>query len=309
MRNWQDNSNELTRQQYKNNQVHQQQEARRTVAEGFQTDLDVYKNTIKSNPDRAKELGNKLYSFDNLPSGMSKSAYRSVLIEEGLTAIQGHDYSALKLMNDSGIVDSFDNKTLKRYQQAQGIIDTDNFDMSEAARLSYETSIENPNATAQDITTARQQFDSTRIQVQARNTGTAKHIKTTFGSDRWRGVLGKQYADQLQADIEAGNVAKLDGVQLNDSAFQMELYAADPTQRRKILADRLDDVFTASHDPTLTPDVRKDLNDQFKRGTKQLETWQAADEAQRKKDGALIVKKEQEEKDLKEGVTSLVTGK
>ena len=64
MKNWKDNSNELTRAQYKNNQVHQQQEARRTVADGFQTDLDVYKSTLRSNPNKAYELGQKMYSMD-----------------------------------------------------------------------------------------------------------------------------------------------------------------------------------------------------------------------------------------------------
>lgn len=308
MKNWKDNSNELTRQQYKNHQVHLQQEARRTVAEGFQTDLDVYKNTIKSNPTKAHELGSKMFSMDNKPNGMADAAYRSVLIEEGLTAIQAHDFSALKLMNESGIVKSFDNKTLKRFQTAQTVIDTDNFNMSEAARLNYETIIENPDSSSRDIANARQAFDSARVQIQARNTGTSKHYKTTFGSDRWRGVLGKQYQDKLKSDIAEGNAKRLERVVLNEGSFNVDLYSAEPKDRRNLVATRLDDLYTAMHDETLTPEVRKDLQGQFVAGKKQLEKWEASEASQRKKEADLQVKKDQEEKDQIEGVNSLISG-
>lgn len=308
MKNWKDNSNELTRTQYKNNQVYLQQEARRTVAEGFQTDLDVYKSTLRSNPDKAAEVGKKLYSMDNKPKGMSDTAFRSVQIEEGLVAIQSGDYSALKLMNESGIVKSFDDKTLKRYHSAQAKIDTDNFNMSEAARLNYETVIENPDSTSREVAVARQQFDSAIIQVSARNTGTSKHLKTTFGADRWRGVLGNQYQKKLDDDIAAGIAARVEKVVVNASAFQVELMTADPDKRRTMLSERLDSLYITMGDHSIDKEVRADLRKQFISGKKQLDKWNSELETRTKKEDEIQAKKDQEEKDLIEGVQSLVTG-
>ena len=238
---------------------------------------------------------------------MSDTAYRSVLIEEGLTAIQGHDFSALKLMNESGIVKSFDRKTLKAFQTAQGVIDTDNFNMSEAARLQYKSIIDNDSSSYKEVARARQEFDATRLQVQARNTGTSKHIKTTFGSDRWRGELGKQYQNRLKAEASERDDKRNKAIDLNASSFQAQLYGATPERRRTILADRLDELQTAINGD-LPDAVRKDLNGQFVAGKKQLERWQSAEDAQRKKEDEKLEQKEKEDRDIEDGVTSLVTG-
>ena len=308
MKNWKDNSNELTRQQFKNNAVYQQKEARRTVAEGFQTDLDVYKNTVKSNPTRAAELGKNLYSMANKPQGMSDTAYKLMLVDEGLTAIEANDFSALQLMNSSGIVDTFDAKERKRYDQARNGIDSENFDMFEAARLEYETVIENPAMSSQDVARARQQYDSAVTQVAARNTGTAKHMRTTFGADRHRGVLGNQYRKMLEAEAKERIQTVVDREALEDSNFQVELYSAEPSERRGVLADRLDALTVALAEPTLSEEVRKDLNAQFVKGQKQLDSWDSARDTADAKAAKVQAERELEEKEQLIGVQSLVTG-
>lgn len=308
MKNWKDNSNELTRQQFKNNAVYQQKEARRTVAEGFQTDLDVYKNTVKSNPTRAAELGKNLYSMANKPQGMSDTAYKLMLVDEGLTAIEANDFSALQLMNSSGIVNTFDAKERKRYDQARNGIDSENFDMFEAARLEYETVIENPAMSSQDVARARQQYDSAVTQVAARNTGTAKHMRTTFGADRHRGVLGNQYRKMLEAEAKERIQTVVDREALEDSNFQVELYSAGPSERRGVLADRLDALTVALTEPTLSEEVRKDLNTQFVKGQKQLDSWDSARDAADAKAAKVQAERELEEKEQLIGVQSLVTG-
>ena len=308
MKNWKDNSNELTRQQFKNNAVYQQKEARRTVAEGFQTDLDVYKNTVKSNPTRAAELGKNLYSMANKPQGMSDTAYRLMLVDEGLTATEANDFSALQLMNSSGIVETFDAKERKRYDQARNGIDSENFDMFEAARLEYETVIENPAMSSQDVARARQQYDSAVTQVAARNTGTAKHMRTTFGADRHRGVLGNQYRKMLEAEAKERIQTVVDREALEDSNFQVELYSAEPSERRGVLADRLDALTVALAEPTLPEEVHKDLNAQFVKGQKQLDSWDSARDTADAKAAKVQAERELEEKEQLIGVQSLVTG-
>lgn len=308
MKNWKDNSNELTRQQFKNNAVYQQKEARRTVAEGFQTDLDVYKNTVKSNPTRAAELGKNLYSMANKPQGMSDTAYRLMLVDEGLTATEANDFSALQLMNSSGIVETFDAKERKRYDQARNGIDSENFDMFEAARLEYETVIENPAMSSQDVARARQQYDSAVTQVAARNTGTAKHMRTTFGADRHRGVLGNQYRKMLETEAKERVQTVVDREALEDSNFQVELYSAEPSERRGVLADRLDALTVALAETTLSVEVRKDLNAQFVKGQKQLDSWDSARDTADAKAAKVQAERELEEKEQLIGVQSLVTG-
>lgn len=309
MKNWQDNSNELSRQQYKNNQVYHQQEARRTVAEGFQTDLDVYKNTVKSNPARAMELGERLYSTENKPLGMSDEAYRSVLVEEGLTAIEAHDYSSLQLMNASGLTKSFNSKERKRYESARTIIDSDNFNMAEAARLNYLTVVGNKASSVREFQNARQQYDSALTQIDARDTGTTKHLKTTFGADRWRGVIGNQYQAKLEADAAERVADKVDFVGLVAQDFEVNMLSAtEPAQRRSMVADRLDAIAIARLDPTLDEDVRTELNGEFITLRKKLDTWTSALESRKRKDDATLLKREQEERELKVGVESLVTG-
>lgn len=309
MKNWQDNSNELSRQQYKNNQVYQQQEARRTVAEGFQTDLDVYKNTLKSNPDRATKLGSKLYSFDNKPIGMSEAAYRNVLIEEGLTAVEAHDFAALQLMNASGITEGFTSKERKRYETAVNKIDQDNVNMIDAARLSYEEVIENPASSSADVTRARQMYDSARIQVSARDTLTAKHLKTISGADRWRGVLGNQYQAKLEAE-EAERIAnKVSRVNAIADDFEVSMLAnTDAASRREAVAKRLDYIAVARVDPTLDQGVRDELNSEFVKLRKQLDTWESQEATRKRKDDELILKREQEEQERIVGIQSLLDG-
>lgn len=308
MKNWKDNSNELTRQQFKNNAVYQQKEARRTVAEGFQTDLDVYKNTVKSNPIRAAELGKNLYSMANKPQGMSDTAYRLMLVDEGLTATEANDFSALQLMNSSGIVETFDAKERKRYDQARNGIDSENFDMFEAARLEYETVIENPAMSSQDVARARQQYDSAVTQVAARNTGTAKHMRTTFGADRHRGVLGNQYRKMLEAEAKERVQTVVDAAVLDNSNFQVELYDAQPADRRNILADRLDELTVILADTALPDDVRKNVGAQFVAGQKQIDKWDSARDTADAKAAKVQAERELEEKEQLIGVQSLVTG-
>ncbi len=110
MKNWKDNSNELTKQHFKLFNVRQQQKARATVAEGWQTDLDMYKTLIGTNPDKAVQLGEDMFSGKYKPAGMDDTAYRQVLVNESMEAIRAHDYSALQLLNESGIVSTFNEK-------------------------------------------------------------------------------------------------------------------------------------------------------------------------------------------------------
>ena len=309
MSNWQENSNELARQQYKNNVVHLQNEARRTVAENYQTGLSVYKNTHKSNPNRARELGSKLYSNESKPTGMSDIAWRSVLIDESITAIQAGDYSALKLFNESGLKGTLDLKKLKQYQTAVDVVDGDNFDISEAARLSYDTVIENPYSTIQEREVARQNFDSTRIKMSARDTGTAKHIKNISGADRWKGVLGNKYAKRLQDDWEAGIATQVESVLMSQEGFEvMFLQAEDPMKRRNMLADRLDSLTIAMGDPTAPDDVKSALRKQFKEYKEKMDEWKSKEETDYDKFQDTLRELEIEDRERQVGVKSLLTG-
>jgi len=309
MRNWKENSNELSKQQVKLYKVRQQEKARRTVAEGFQTDFDVYKVQISTNPNKAAQLGKDMYSGKNKPVGMSDGAYREVIVQESLIAARAHDYTALKLLNESGIISTFDKKEMKEYEKVRNIIDTDNFNSAESARLQYETIIENPLSSSNDVAQATQAYDSARIQVSARNTGSSKHMKTAFGTDRWRGVLGKQYQQRLTDEAEERLDARVGEVTYNSDIFDATLMQAEPAERRTVLADRLDDLSIAIHDPTLDREVRADLAKQFVAGKKKLEGWESADATLKRKAQGKIDKANQAELDLRVGVQSLITGR
>lgn len=308
MKNWKDNSNELSKQQVKLYKVRQQEKARRTVAEGWQTDLDVYKTMVSINPNKAAQLGQDMFSGKYKPVGMSDTAYREMLVQESLTAVRAHDYSALKLMNDSGIVSTFNEKELKKYEQVRSIIDTDNFNAIESGRLAYESVIENPLASSDEVAQASQAYDNAIMQTSARNTGTSKHMKTVFGADRWRGALGKQYQQRLTDESEERLDARVGEVEYNSDIFDATLMQSEPTERRDILADRLDDLAIAMNDPTLDREVRADLAKQLVAGTTKLEKWETADAARKKKAQVKIDEANQEELDLREGTQSLITG-
>lgn len=308
MKNWQDNSNELSKQHVKLFNVRQQQQARQTVAEGWQTDLDMYKTMVSTNPDKAAQMGRDMFSGKYKPVGMSDTAYREVLVSESLTAARAHDFSALKLLNDSGLVSTFNDKELKNYEAVRGIIDQDNFNMMESARLDYETTIENPLSTSREVAQARQRYDTSIAQTSARNTGTSKHLKTTFGADRWRGVLGNQYQAQLKKEATAGQSARVDAVTATATAFQVDMFSAEPSQRRGMLADRLDSLQVVMFDPTLDPEIKEDLQKQFLAGKKQLEGWESELDTRTRKENEIQEKRDLEERELATGVESLVTG-
>jgi len=308
MSNWQDNSNELSKQQVKLYKVRQQEKARLTVAEGWQTDLDVYKTIIKTNPNKAAELGREMFSGKHKPKGMDEKAYRAMLVSESMTAIRAHDFSALQLLNESGLVKTFDEKELKQYEQVRTIIDVDNFNTLEASRLAYEAVIENPLSTANDVETASNQYDSSIIQVAARNTGSSKHMKTAFGADRHRGVLGKQYRKRLTDEADDRLAERVGEVEYNSDIFDATLMQEEPKERRKMLSDRLDDLAIAIHDPELDREVRKDLAKQIVVGTTKLEKWESADAMRKKTAQVKIDKANQAELDLNVGVKSLQQG-
>jgi hypothetical protein len=307
MENWKDNSNELTKDHLKLYKVRELEKARRTVAEGFQTTLSKYKQMMNTNPDKAAEIGSKLFAGEYIPKGMSTFAARQTIVNEAFTAIRAHDYSAFKLLNESGLVSSFDAKERNQYETVRGIIDTDNFDMLEAERLRYEAAIEtstDPNVVA----AARQQYASARTLVAARDTKTYKHLKTVAGADRYRGKLVNQYKKQLQDAVRTGVVEQKSNIVLDDKEFVYTMYKASPDKRRTILTDRQDDLVIKLEDPNLPDEVRSELIDQFERNQKQLEKWTSEEEARLKKENAAQAKADQEAKDLVEGVQSLITG-
>lgn len=307
MKNWQDNSNELSRQQVKNNQVYQQQEARRTVAEGFHTQVDVIKSTVKSNPDRAVELGQKLFSMDNKPTGMSDTAYRSVLVEESLVGVEAGDYMSLKLLNESGLVSSFDSKTLKRYKAGVKYIDTNNFDALEAGRLSLEAVIEDPYSTSTQVAAAQQQYDAVIMAAAARDTGSAKHIKSIAGADRWRGTLANQYQKRLSDVSDEEKAAATLRVTNNRDQFEADLYYAEPDARRGIVADRIDDLYLAMKDPSLNDGQRKSMRAEAVKWKKQLEKWDSEKKTKDDKAAADALKKETEEANAERAGEAMLT--
>lgn len=319
MKNWKDNSNELSRQQIKNYQVREQEKARATVAEGFQTDFDVYKTMVDKNPDKAAELGREMFTGKYKPKGMSDEAYRGVLVDESMTAIRAHDYSALKLLNESGLVSTFNDKELKEYETVRKVIDEDNFNMLEAARLDYETVVENPASSSEEIRNAQARMNSAIQQLAARNTGSTKHLKTVYGADRHRGVLNNQWMKRVEdetiernkrlSDAEkAATKANVERVVMNESNFEVDLYAADPKDKRVMLADRLDNLLVARATPDLDPEVREKVNTQYVKYKKMLDKYDTAQAAANDKANAAALKKEKEEAELATGVESLVTG-
>lgn len=308
MANWQENSNALTKQHVKLFAVRQQEKARRTVAEGWQTDLDKYKSLISSDPNAAEQLGKDMFSGKYKPTDMSDTAYREMLISEAFTAARAHDFSALKLLNESGLVGTFNDKELKEYSAVRSIIDEDNFNSMEAGRLAYETVIENPLSTPQEVEAASQQFDSLILQVSARNTGSSKHLKTAFGADRHRGVLGNQYRTRLEEEAEERLEERVGEVEYNSDIFDALLMQAEPADRRTMLADRLDDLVLAMNDPTIAREVRADLAKQIVAGTTKLEKWESADAKRRKDAKAKQDEVARKEKELRVGVQSLQTG-
>lgn len=308
MANWRENSNELTKQQFKIHQVRLHEKARLTVAEGWQTDLDVYKKTIGVNPDRAVEIAKDMMSLKYKPSGMSEGAYWEVIKSEALSAARAHDFSAIKLINDSGIKALFNETDWKKYDKAVAVVDTDNFDTLEASRLAYETVIEDPNAGPDEVSNAKQQHESTILQVAARNTGSARHMKTAFGADRHRGVLGNQYRKMLADNAQEELDKRVENVEYNATIFDTQLLQADPADRRKVLAERIDDLTIAMHDPLLDKDVRANLAKQLTAGIKKLEGWESEADAREKKDQDKLDKARLEELEMRVGVQSLVTG-
>lgn len=308
MKNWKDKSNELSRQHIKLYEVRKQERARATVAEGFQTDFDVYKTLTSTNPDAAIKLGQEMYSGKYKPTGMSDTAYRQVLVQESLTAIRAHDYSALKLLNESGLVSTFNDKELKEYETVRRIIDEDNFNMLEASRLDYETVIENPLSSSNEVANASARYISARQQVAARNTGSTKHLKTVYGADRHHGVLSKQWVNRVEAEAKARGEFNTQQVVNNESNFEVNLYAAAPKDKRTLVANRLDDLLVARVDPSISDDVRNKLNDQYVKYKKMMDKWESAEATERRKVEAEVQKREREEAELATGVESLVTG-
>ena len=319
MKNWKDNSNELARQHVKLYKVREQQKARATVAEGFQTSFDKYKTLVDSNPNKAQQLGQDMFSDKYKPQGMSDEAFREVLISESLTAVRAHDYSALKLLNESGIVSTFNEKELKEYETVRGIIDMDNFNMLEASRLDYEEVVENPQSTSVDVRNAQARMESSIQQVAARNTGSTKHLKTVYGADRHRTALGNQWSDRLEKEAKEREArmskfekeqtaAALERVVLNESDFKVRVRDADSDKKREIVADRLDKLLIARVNSELKPEVRIAVNDQYAKYKDLLDKWTSQDEAKRKKLEAEATKREKREAELRTGVESLVDG-
>ena len=194
MKNWRENSNELTRIHRKEYEVREQQKAAQTVAEGVQTQLDMIKTLVTTNPDRARQLTENLANGDFIPSGMSQAAGRKVMISELLTAGRAHDFLAFQVLNQSGLTSTFTDAEWKQYSAVQALLDTDNFNMMEAQRLNLESVIESDDSTPEDVQTAIQEFQTVQGTVTSRNTMSAKHLKTVYGSDRHLGVLSNQYA-------------------------------------------------------------------------------------------------------------------
>lgn len=319
MQNWKENSNELSRQQYKNYQVREQQKARQTVAEGFQTDFDTYKTMIDKNPDKARQIGQDMFSGKYKPVGMSDEAYREVLISESLTAIRAHDYSALQLLNQSGLVSTFNAGELKEYETVRKIIDEDNFNHLEAARLNYETVVEDPRSTAKDVRNARASMNSAIQQTAARNTGTTKHLKTVYGADRHRGVLDNQWTKRVEDEIAARKKANEEAVAAelktiservlrNESDFDVRLASAAPSEKRDLMADRLDNLLIARIDSSLDFATRQKLDKQYVDLKAKLDKYDSKQETDDRKAEELATKLEQEEAEHASGVKSLIDG-
>ena len=86
------------------------------------------------------------------------------------------------------------------------------------------------------------------------------------------------------------------------------MWKADAADRRGMLAERLDNLLLASYAPDIDPKVRQNLQDQFTKGKKLLETWESTQATEERKANQALATAQQEEAAIQEGVLSLMAG-
>lgn len=297
MKNWQDKSNELSRQQIKVHEVTNQRRAALVVAEGFQEDLSEFKTQVGLNPERAVQLGKDIVSGKNLPKDMYKPAGIAMIVEQTLVSMEAGDISALQLIKETDLAKTFDSKTIKRYRAAVKHLDANNASMLEAERLRYLTIAESDDSTSSQVLRAKEAFDTSRVSVSARDTGSSEHIKAMAGSDRWRGTIGRVYEDRLLASIAAGEKADGELVIATGEQAEVDRLYAPAEKQMDMLADRLDSVYLAMHDPSLNDPQRQALRDEFIAGKTKLNKWESSNGVRGDKANKLAADKAREEED------------
>ncbi len=240
LKNWQKQSNELARTQRKNHEVWKQQEAVKTVADGLQTGLDMYKSLMDTNPDEAMKTGESLFSLDNKPKGMSDTAYQNTLVKEMTTAALNGDVSAVMLAKQHGLQGSMDNKQLRSWNSAVNKVDLDTGNLALAARNELDALLEG-DPTGDEVRVATQQYDQKMAQIAGRNTGTTAYLKTVVGYDRHSKKHRQTYADAVAAENKAADkeLTKSRKLNLNLMTASIDSDIASAERRGKSVPDSI----------------------------------------------------------------------
>lgn len=281
MKNWRENSNALSKQQFKLYQVREQEKARQTVAQGWQTDLDMYKTVISSDPTRAKQIGIDMFSGKNIPNGMSKQAARDVVIESAFSAIQSGDYAALKLFNNAGI--KLDAKQHNTFDKLRGGIDTDNTNYLSAAKSDLQAAYNDPMATVASVEAARVQYNNVRKQILARDTGSSEYIKYSAGSDIANIAGYNAFKGRVKSESTAYEGAALDALKLDEARYKVALEGARGVQGS--LAERSDIIM---ENIVKLADITNNPNVSVKLRTYTATKWQEALSTLTKEEKALL---------------------
>ncbi len=218
LKNWQKQSNELARTQRKNHEVWKQQEAVKTVADGLQTGLDMYKSLMDTNPDEAMKTGESLFSLDNKPRGMSDIAYKNTLIQEMTTAALNGDVSAAILAKQHKLSDAMTDKQLRSWNAAVNKIDVDTSNLALAARNEMTAALEG-EPTGDEVTAATQRYEQQMAQISGRNTGTSAYYNAVTGYDRYSKKHKQAYLEAIRSENKSADKELARGRKLNLQAM------------------------------------------------------------------------------------------
>lgn len=261
MKNWQDNSNELTRQQTKVREVTRQREIAATASEGFQQDFSKYKQLIAQNPELSVKWGRDIMLGKNLPKGMDPKAGRNLIKEQTFVSMEAGDISALQLMRDTNLADSFTAKEISRYQAGLTYLDTNNEYSITTAKNTLDKGVADAIRNGTSVDDVFATYNSTRLQVSARNTFTSRHQRTVSGSELYGGKAWDNYRTTRSAEkLVKGKIQskKVDEghaeFKLNDSIIVANKV---PTEQRNITTrDYMTDMFQLAANPDTTIEAR-----------------------------------------------------
>ena len=280
LENWKENSNLLSKQHVKLYKVRELERARQEVAEGWQVELDTYKAMMLAGDHKAAEhLAGKMMDPAGAPVDMDKGTWTRAIRDEAINAAMAHDYTSLKLLQDSGLHKNLDPTVQKQYEAAVKVLDTDNERYLTAARYDLDAAVR--AGSWSEVNAARRQLDTVRAQAAGRDTGSSQHMLQLHNSDRWRTEYAKEYSERLKKEHkeriaeQVADVNQAESTRVHETALQM----APSEERREIMAKYLDELAaTLQLNNKLPAEVRMQLERKFKANKKLLNQWTSAAE-------------------------------